>query len=156
MSNRTIDWEKIYRDYITGIDKDGVVEFPTLKDLSEKYHVALITVLKHSAKEKWPEARKQFLRERHQKSQQKIVEEFAKHSSNFDSVLLDKAKKIVDKLDAIIENPKYASRYLAVANMLRQLEELKKEILGEDNNNTSEDSLKDFLMRLVNGSGDSD
>ena len=151
MGKRAIDWNKIYRDYITGIDKGGVVEFPTLKDLSEKYDVALITVLKHSAKEKWPEARKQFLREKRQKSQQRVVEDFAKDSSDFDTVLLDKAKKIVKKLDAIIDNPKYANRYLAVANTLKQLEELKKEILGEDNSNTSEDSLNDFLMRLING-----
>jgi len=127
-----INWEEIYKAYTVGIQTDIGIDFPTLDDLSKKYNIPAITIRKHSAKEKWVEAREQFLKDTRQKSQQKVVEKISKELIPFDTDVFTEAKRVLEELKSLHANNPYNG--LILVNTLKSLVELKKTVAGEGGN----------------------
>ena len=128
MSNH-INWEEIYKAYTVGIQTDTGIDFPTLDDLSKKYNIAAITIRKRSAKEKWVEAREQFLKDTRQKSQQRVVEKISEELIPFDTDVFREAKRVLEELKSLHANNPYNG--LILVNTLKSLIELKKTVAGE-------------------------
>lgn len=126
-----INWEEIRTKYVYGIEKDGKLEFPSQRDLAKEYNIPISSIGERCSREKWTELRRNFLSENRAKTEQKLRERVEEKDFNFDSELLDKAEKIIKKLDQIIQTADKPSAVLALSTTLRQLEDLKKEILGE-------------------------
>lgn len=158
---KKIPWEEIRNKYVYGIEKNGKLEFPTVRDLSKEYGVAINVIGGHSSKEGWVKLRENYLNESRTKTEQKIVEQISDEVVPFSTDLFEKAKKISTKVDLLIENIRRPNDALIIANTLRQLKELKDSVLGEkDNNETvainivvdSEES-KDITERVIKGEG---
>lgn len=126
-----INWEEIKTKYVYGIEKEGKIIFPSTRDLADEYNISRGLVGERASKDGWVKLREQYMSESRAKVEQKLREHITSQDFDFDSELLDKAKKVIQKLDTLIENPTNSSKYLAIAGILKQLEELKKEILGE-------------------------
>jgi len=124
-----INWEEIHNSYTFGTQKDGKIEFPTLKDLADKYHISPFTIRKHSSKEKWSEDREQFLKETRQKSQQKIVEKISEDLVPYDVDLFKEAKRRFEESKALlIRKP---TDFLIIVNALKGSKDIENSILGE-------------------------
>ena len=83
---RKIPWEEICNKYIYGIEKDGKIEFPTVKDLAEEYDIAVTTIGEHSSKEGWVKLRENYLNERRIKGEQKVGQKFNRNSTEIQQV----------------------------------------------------------------------
>jgi hypothetical protein len=141
---KQINWEEIYKAYIFGIEQDGKVEFSTLKDLAELYHIAPITIMKHSAKEKWSEARENYLKDKRTKTEQKVIEKISNKIAPFEDALFSKAEKTIEELSRL--GVRKLNDGLVIANTLRQLEEFAKSISGKNGNKGDENRVFKFVV----------
>jgi len=61
MTNETLPWNKIKKDYVQGIaDEEGLKKFPTYKKLAEKYNTTEGTIKNVGGPEKWSAKRKSY------------------------------------------------------------------------------------------------
>jgi hypothetical protein len=151
-----INWEEIYKAYTVGIQTDTGIEFPTLDDLSKKYNISAIAIRKHSAKEKWTEAREQFLKDTRQKSQQKVVEKISEELIPFDTDVFKEAKRILEELKSLHANNPYNG--LILVNTLKSLIDLKKTVAGEGGKDNEpiqivvkDEETKRMVEKVLNG-----
>jgi hypothetical protein len=152
-----INWEEIHQAYTFGTPKDGKIEFPTLKDLADKYHLSLFTIKKHSSKEKWSEDREQFLKETRQKSQQKVIEKISEDLVPYDVDLFKEAKRRFDQSKVLsIRKP---SDVLIIINALKGFKDFEETFLGEKTNKENigiqiivrDEETKRMVEKVLNG-----
>ena len=136
--SRKIPWEEIRNKYVYGIEKDGKIEFPSQRDLASEYGISPATIGERASKEKWAEAREQYLSERRAKSEQKVINEISDDVLSFDVGLFKQAQAIKEKLNELIANMGKPTEALTLANTLKALKELENYVLGEKNNIGSE------------------
>ena len=156
-----INWEEIRNKYIYGVQKDGKVEFPTVQDLSKEYGIDGSVIGRHSSKEGWVKARGNYINERSIKSQQKVIDEISDKIAPFDTDLFNKAKTVLEKLNALIEGIDKPYNALLIANTLRSLKELEKSVIGEGGNENppsinivvNSEEGKDVTEKIIKGEG---
>ena len=103
---RKIPWEEIRNKYVYGIEKDGKLEFPTIRDLADEYNVSRSVLGDRAVKEDWVEKRKQYLDERRTKTGQKVVDEISNDIAKFDIDLFKQAEAVKEKVNELIKNIK--------------------------------------------------
>ena len=139
--SRKIPWEEICNKYIYGIEKDGKIEFPTVKDLAEEYDIAVTTIGEHSSKEGWVKLRENYLNERRIKGEQKVVDEVSNDIAKFDIDLFKQAEAVKEKMDELIKNIKRPTDAFTIANTLKALKSVEQDVIGEGNGK-SPDTIK--------------
>jgi hypothetical protein len=85
------DWEKISKEYIESPSDDVR---PSLQTLADKYGMSLNYIQQRSAKEKWVEQSKIFLRRVSQESKQEKVSSLAGEQTKFDADILTVARAL--------------------------------------------------------------
>lgn len=147
-----INWEEIRDKYVYGIEKDGKIEFPSIRDLAERYNVSRTSIGEKASKEKWTGQRLQYLDDRRTKTGQKVIEEISDKVAPLDTYLFEKVDQFIRGIGGIIdrlfpepnknEEPLKAtdllvfktSDFFNLITSLRVAKELEKSVLGEGNN----------------------
>jgi len=87
------NWTQIKSEYIEGVkNKKGDIEYPTLKELSEKYKCSYLYIRGVAAKENWTQERNIYITKIQQLKQEKKSEILASEAARFDSKTLELAK----------------------------------------------------------------
>lgn len=91
MSSSKYDWEKISKEYIESPSDDAR---PSLQSLAAKYGMSLNFIQQRSAKDKWVEQAKIFLRRVSQESTQQKASSLAGEQTKFDADILTVARAL--------------------------------------------------------------
>ena len=135
---RKIPWEEIRNKYIYGIEKDGRLEFPSIRDLSKEYNIDVGIIGHKASKEGWVESRKQYLNDRSTKTQQKVVDEVSNDIAKFDIDLFKQAEAVKEKVNELIKNIKRPTDAFTIANTLKALKSVEQDVIGEGNGKSSD------------------
>ena len=136
--SRKIPWEEIRNKYVYGIEIDGRLEFPTIRDLADEYNVSRSVLGDGAVKEDWVEKRKQYLDERRTKTGQKVVDEISNDIAKFDIDLFKQAEAVKEKMNKLIKNIEKPTDAFTIANTLKALKSVEQDVIGEGNGKSSD------------------
>ena len=156
--HRKIDWNEIKNKYVFGFAKDGKLQFPSQQDLSIEYTIDSGLLGRHCSKEGWVSLRKQFISERSEKTQQKLIEAVSEDLSEFNVNLFKQTELVRKTLDKLIENIQNPSQALIIANTLKTLKAIEQDIIGVGENKStdfqiivSSEETKELTEKVLNG-----
>ena len=129
--SRKIPWEEIRNKYVYGVEREGKLEFPSIRDLSKEYNIDVGIIGHKASKEGWVESRKQYLNDRSTKTQQKVVDEVSNDIAKFDIDLFKQAEAVKEKMDELIKNIKRPTDAFTIANTLKALKSVEQDVIGE-------------------------
>lgn len=99
------DWDAISRQYIEGVEKDGVRKYPTMRELCEQHGIAVGAMGKRAKTDQWAVKREVFASKVAAACEQKKVEVLSDEGASFDLKCFNVAAKatelITNKLDRI-------------------------------------------------------
>ena len=108
------DWEKISKEYIESPSDDVR---PSLQSLADKYGMSLNYIQQRSAKEKWVEQSKIFLRRVSQESKQEKVSSLAGEQTKFDADILTVARALQGQIIGHLNEAKVNKTLLATKDI---------------------------------------
>ena len=95
MTTEKIDWERICADYVQGITHEGQTkEFPTYKDLSERYKISEGTIKNKASEEKWTDQKKRYKYKVTKKVQEKKSHDDSHKLQGMDPAEIDEAAEL--------------------------------------------------------------
>ena len=157
--SRKIPWEEIRNKYVYGIEIDGKLEFPSIRDLSKEYDVNVGNIGRKASKEDWAGLRKQYANDRQTKGKQKVINEVSDNIAKFDIDLFKQAEAVKEKVNELIKNIKRPTDAFTIANTLKALKSVEQDVIGEGNGKSpdivqvivaSEDS-KELTEKVLRG-----
>lgn len=133
-------WPEIKAAYVEGIQKDGNIYYPTLKELSEKYGCGFGYIQQKAASEEWNSYKKILRRKIAEKAEEKKIESLASEIAVFDTDTYKLAramqKHIAENLNQKDKNNKLKilkpSDILKLSNSLIMVQRAGHLALGED------------------------
>ena len=137
---KSIDWEKIKNEYITSKT--------SMRKLADKYHVDLKSIATHSKKEGWVAQREEYSN----RVQAKTLQNIEEAASNFQAEVSDSARKLLDKVNAVLElEETLAPRDLkSLSSTLLDL----RDILAVGQDDGKEDKKNSFTVTWINNPWD--
>ena len=108
------DWEKISKEYIEAPSDDVR---PSLQSLADKYGMSLNYIQQRSAKEKWVEQSKIFLRRVSQESKLEKVSSLAGEQTKFDTDILTVARALQGQIIGHLNEAKVNKTLLATKDI---------------------------------------
>lgn len=114
MSSSKYDWDKISKEYIEAPSDDLR---PSLQSLATKYGMSLNFIQQRSARDKWVEQAKIFLRRVSQESKQEKVSSLAGEQTKFDADILTVARALQGQIIGHLNEAKVNKTLLATKDI---------------------------------------
>ena len=127
---RKIPWNEIRKKYITGIEKDGKIIYPSLRDLAGEYSIDISLIGRKAKKESWKEQRQIYVNKLSTEGQQKKIEEISERGVQFDLECFDISFEAVKKIKEIIKNGEKKD-LISLSQALERYQKVGKSALGE-------------------------
>ena len=93
------DWDSISRQYIEGIEKDGVRKYPTMRELCEQHGITIGALGKKAKQDQWAVKREMFANKVQTACEQKTIEAISTEGSSFDLKCFNVAVKATEILE---------------------------------------------------------
>jgi len=98
------NWKEIKKCYIEGIvDDEGVLYYPVLQELADKFGPSMRSMVRHSSDGNWELERKIFQKRVEERRREKKTEVLADEASKFDSEVLTIASMALFQIKSIFE-----------------------------------------------------
>jgi hypothetical protein len=123
------DWATIKQWYVQGEQGPEGLRYPTLEELAKRARRNDSSVRHKASVEKWAEQRKQFTAKVENLTAERKSTVMAGESVEFDSVCLDKARKIIARVDKGLESGEPVEK---MATALEKAQKVGKLAFGEN------------------------
>lgn len=127
---RKIPWDEIRKKYITGIEREGKIEYPSQRELAKEYGIDPSIIGRRAKKEGWREQRQIYISKLSAEGQQRKIEEISERGVQFDLECFDISFEAVKKIKEIIKNGEKKD-LISLSQALEKYQKVGKSALGE-------------------------
>lgn len=143
-----IQWDAIKNDYVRGYDDGfGNRNFPSQRDLAEKYGVAPASIGRKASKEQWAVQREQFSSRISDLCQQKLAEVISDEGCDFSLKVYNLADKLADKIESMIDLIEDSKDINQLTTALKNVQSVVGTSLGDK---TADDNTVEINVKLEN------
>ena len=143
-----VDWKAVSREYIEGFVVDGVLKYPTVRDLAAKYNLNVSTVGRHCSKEEWNIQRERFANKVVDDCKQKKAEALSDEMAKYDLQCLSISHNGIRQVERMIAEGLNVGELATAARALKDFQTVGKNAIGEDGNANGDVVIK---VRLTDG-----
>ena len=130
MSTKSTErWAKARELYIQGRQTVEGLKYPTYEEISKECGLKAQTIRAKAARENWTLQRKQFVKKVSDLTNEKKSTVMVGESVEFDSICLEKARKIIDRVDRGLESGEPVEK---MASALEKAQKVGKLAFGEN------------------------
>lgn len=143
-----VDWKAVSREYIEGYVVDGVLKYPTVRELGEKYGVSYVSVSRHCSKEEWSIQRERYANKVVNDCKQKKAEALSDEMAKYDLQCLSISHNGIRQVERMIAEGLNVGELATAARALKDFQTVGKNAIGEDGNANGDVVIK---VRLTDG-----
>lgn len=129
---RRIPWEEIEKEYVEGIEIDGVRKYPSQTDLCEKYKIASGAIGKKASSDQWRVKREIFASKLREALQTKKIEVISDEGSQFDLDCFNAANIGIRKVVAMVSAAADPDEINKLSTSLKNFQTVGKVALGDN------------------------